>query len=237
MKPSDRVTGLYTDMYAHGVERAWRDAGGADKGANIIRIWNRAGLPAKPRVVELGCGEGAIAEMLAKRGFFGQYDGYDLSDSGIQEARARDVPGATFHLGTGDKMPMGDDSADLVILSHVVEHLEHPRTLIYEARRIAKHIIVEVPTELTARLPRDFVWNELGHINHYTAKSIRQLIQTCDLEMLDQFTTNPPHALFGTPTRKQRLSWRIKDAALKIAPPVGRSLFVYHETLLARRPG
>lgn len=45
MEPSDRVAGLYTDMYAQGVGRAWREAGAVDKANNIVRIWTEAGLP------------------------------------------------------------------------------------------------------------------------------------------------------------------------------------------------
>jgi ubiquinone/menaquinone biosynthesis C-methylase UbiE len=238
MKPSDRVTSLYTEMYAQGVERGFRDAGAADKANNIVRIWTEAGLPPHPRVVELGCGEGAIADALAQRGFAETYSGYDISESGIEEARGRKILGASFHVVAGESMPLGDDSADLVVLSHVVEHLEYPRALLYEARRIANHVIVEVPLELNARLPRDYVWNELGHINKYTATSIRQLVQTCDLEMVAEFTSNPSkeHALFGSTSLKRQAQWHVKEFALAVAPRVGRSLFTYHETLLARRP-
>lgn len=125
-----------------------------------------------------------------------------------------------------------------MILTHVAEHLEHPRALLYEARRIATHVIVEVPLELNARLPRDYVWNELGHINKYTATSIRQLVQTCDLEIVAEFTSNPSkgQALFGTTSRKRQMKWYLKELALFAAPRVGRGLFTYHETLLARRP-
>ncbi len=51
--------------------------------------------------------------------------------------------------------------------SHVVEH---PRTLLHEARRVARHVFVEVPLEHNLRLPRDFAADDLGHINAYTRK-------------------------------------------------------------------
>jgi ubiquinone/menaquinone biosynthesis C-methylase UbiE len=225
-------------MYAQGKELAWRDAGAVDKASNIVRVYEQEGLPPHPRIVELGCGEGAIAAALVGRGFPGTYIGFDISQSGIAQALARDVPHASFSVGSGERVAMPDDSADVVILSHVIEHLEHPRTLLYEARRIARYVIVEVPLELNARLPRDYVWDELGHINKYTSTSIRHLVQTCDLQVIAQFTTNPSqaHALFGNPSRKRQLEWRIKQSALSLAPRLARILFTYHETLLARRP-
>jgi ubiquinone/menaquinone biosynthesis C-methylase UbiE len=239
MVVSRRVKGLYEDMYAEGVERAWRDVGAIDKAGNIVRIWQDSGLPASPTVVEIGSGEGAIAAALHQRHFYKMYRGFELSKSGIDEARSRHVPDATFELVEGDIIPVGDDSADVVILSHVVEHLEHPRTLLYEARRIARHTVVEVPLELNARMPRDYVWDELGHINKYTSSSIRHLIQTCDLEIVRQITTNPSRAvsLFNNPSRKRQLSWQVKDLALRAVPRLARSVLTYHETVLARRPG
>lgn len=238
MVVSARVSRLYADMYASGAERARRDAGAVDKADNIVRICQLAGLPARPRVVEIGCGEGAVAAALAGRGFFETYTGFDFSESGITEARSRDIPGAEFHVSSGDGVDLPDDSVDLVVLCHVVEHLEHPRALLYEARRLAKSVVVEVPLELNARLPRDYVWDAVGHINKYTATSIRQLVQTCDLEVQQQFTTNPSQAqaLFGNVTVKRRIVWQFKQQALVVAPRVARAVFTYHETLLARRP-
>jgi ubiquinone/menaquinone biosynthesis C-methylase UbiE len=237
MEITGRVKGLYTDMYAGGVERAWRDVGAIDKGGNIARLWREAGLPASPRVVEIGCGEGAIGAALQDLNFFGDYLGFDFSESGIAEAESREVPGATFAVNSGDGVPVADDGADLVVLSHVVEHLEHPRTLLHEAARIAEYTVVEVPLELHSRTPRDYVFDDLGHINKYTATSIRHLLQSCGFEVLGQITTNPSRsvALFNDGSLKRRLMWQVKERLLKVSQPLARSLFTYHETLLVRR--
>jgi ubiquinone/menaquinone biosynthesis C-methylase UbiE len=234
---SNRIDNLYQDMYANDVERLWRDVGAIDKGANILRAWSRAGFRSRPKVVEIGCGEGAIAEYLAQVEFFESYVGFDLSSSGISSAIKRDVRGARFIQVDGETMPFKSDNADLVIMSHVIEHLEHPRALIYEARRIAPWLIVEVPLELNARSPRDHVWDDLGHINKYTALSIRHLVQTCDLEVVEQMTTNPSRAvaLFSDSSEMHKLQWRLKEACLFVSPRLARSMFTYHETLLAQR--
>jgi ubiquinone/menaquinone biosynthesis C-methylase UbiE len=235
---SRRVKGLYDGAYAHGVEPEWRDLGALDKAGNIVRVWRAAGLPDRPTVVEIGCGDGAIAAALQQQQFFGTYQGFELSQSGVEEARARKVPGATFTLTEGDQIPAEDHSADLVVLCHVVEHLEHPRTLLYEASRIARHVVVEVPLELNTRTPRDYVWDTLGHINKYSSTSIRHLIQTCDLEVVGQITTNPSLAVaaYNDSSRKRKLEWQLKERGLALVPAVARSLFTYHETILARRP-
>jgi hypothetical protein len=222
-------------MYADGVEHDWRDVGAKDKAANIVRLCVDVLRPGRTLVVEIGCGEGAIAEALHDMNFFAEYRGYDLSQSGIEEARLRGVPGTAFAVVDGDSIPEAEGSADLVILSHVVEHLEHPRTLLYEARRIGNHVLIEVPLELNWRTPRDYVWDDLGHINKYTSTSIRHLVQTCGYKVLKQITTNPSQdvALFRGASLRGRVKWRIKNAFLSYAPVLARSLFTYHETILA----
>ena len=237
MTVSSRYKDLYDGSYAGGTAREWRDAGAVGKAANIARVWREAGLPARPRIVEIGCGEGAVAAALARMNFPGSYLGFDLSASGIDEARGRKIPDTTFAVVDGDRVPVDDDSADVVIMSHVVEHLEHPRILLYEARRIASTVVIEVPLELHVRTPRDYVWTDLGHINSYTSTSIRHLVQSCDFDVLGQITTNPDRsvALFHGATAKRRFAWRVKESLLTVAPPLARGAFTYHETLVARR--
>ncbi|MBA3741942.1 class I SAM-dependent methyltransferase [Sporichthya sp.] len=234
MKPNATISRLYQDMYAHSALRAWRDAGAVSKADNVIRAHRAAGLPSAPRVIELGCGEGALAAELLRRSFPGSYLGMDISTSGIEEARARAIPGADFRLTAGGHVDLADGCADLAILSHVVEHLEHPRVLLYEAKRIASHVLVEVPLELHWRTPRDYHLDALGHINKYTARSIRHLAQSSGFEVLNQFTTNPGHARFGDASLGRNLSWRVKDIALRTVPLAARTCFTFHETLMLR---
>lgn len=234
---SEAIQQIYTDRYEGGAERAWRDAGACDKAANIERAWRFTGESERPRIVELGCGEGAVAAALARHDFFADFRGYDISPSGIEEASARNVPLASFTTSDRFLRNIDSNSADLVVLSHVVEHLEHPRELLYQAHRLAPWTIIEVPTELNIGAPKDYVVDSLGHINKYNALSIRHLVQSCGFEVVTQFTSNPSRdvALFYRNTGRARLKWQTKEAALKVVPPLARHLFTYHETLLARR--
>lgn len=235
---SPAIRALYEDQYAGGVERDVRAAGARDKVDNIVRAIARAGIPTVRRIVEIGSGEGALAAEMSLRGMFESYRGFDVSSSGIEEATSRGLAAAEFTLIGGGSIPVPDDSADLVVMSHVVEHLEHPRILLREAGRIAEHVLVEVPLELNARMPRDYRVDALGHINKYTSGSIRHFVQSCDFDVLCQFTTNPPHALHGEKwTRRRRLDFAIKNVSLRATPQLARAMFTYHETLLLRRLG
>ena len=48
-----------------------------------------------------------------------------------------------------------------------------------------------VPLELTVRLPDDHSFGNTGHINYYSRKSVRRLVQSCGFEVVRQVVRNP----------------------------------------------
>ena len=133
----------------------------------------------------------------------------------------------------GYSTPYDNKKFDLAILSHVVEHVEYPRTLLYEAKRIAKYVFVEVPLEDTIRLPLDFHFDKVGHINFYTPKTIRALIQTCNLKVIDQKTTNPSKEVYTFQKGKKGLvNFYIKEYLLKFFPRLATEIFTYHSSVI-----
>jgi hypothetical protein len=111
--------------------------------------------------------------------------------------------------------------------------VEHPRQLLYEAARVAKYVFVEVPLEDTIRLPDDFVFDKVGHINFYSSKTIRRLLQSCNLRIIRQIITNPAK---GTFTHKKGakglINYYVKQFLLRAAPRVATRIFTYHAALV-----
>lgn len=227
---SDELHEHYRYEYTDGAEYEWRRLGALDKADNIVSAWDGP----RPNMIEIGCGEGAVGARLAELGFFASYRGFDISASGITEAQARNIPGATFTVFDGETIPA--ESADLVVMCHVLEHLEHPRQLLAEAHRLAPLLIAEVPLELNRGMPSDYDWNPVGHINKWNRDSFRQLIQSSRFDVLAQFTTNPSRAVQTYNSGpKGAVKWAMKATALRIAPKAARATFTYHDTLIARR--
>jgi len=139
----------------------------------------------------------------------------------------------------GYEVPFDDDAFDLAILSHVLEHVEYPRKLLYEASRVAEYICVEVPLEDTWRLSADFALDPVGHINFYSMKTIRRLVQSCGLEIVDQRVANPSKGLFLYRDKwAGQLKYLIKECLLRLSPGFATRLFTYHFALVCRRsPG
>ena len=189
----------------------------------------------EPQVVEIGCGDGAIIQELARRGFGQSYVGYEVSDSGVRQARERAyAKPSRFELFDGTRLPAEDKTFDLAIVSHVLEHLEEPRQLLKEAARLANYVCVEVPLELNLRTRRDFRWTSVGHINLYNPVVIRHLLQSTGLQVLVEQVTCPgrPVFTFQSPRIRGSLHWAAKAMLLRVAPFVAWRLFTYHGSLL-----
>lgn len=223
----------YDNYYGDEKLAQWRRLGAIDKAANIIELCR--GLEVRS-VLDIGCGDGAVIARLAELNFAAQYRGIDISSSAVATAKARNLQGtAAFERFDGATLPFETGEFDLAYLSHVVEHLEHPRALLYEAKRVARHVIVEVPCEHTARLPRNYSPDPVGHINYYTPVTIRRLVQTCGMVVEKQLTRGCSlEAMKFHQPRLGALQYAIRETTLKVAPKLAPAIFVYHSALLCR---
>lgn len=229
---SRRLKDNYEDYYEDG-DSEWRRLGAADKCANIVSLCRD--LP-HATILEIGAGEGAILKGLSDLGFGEKLHALEISQSGVEAIRSKGIPNLVeCLLFDGYELPYDDVKLDLAVLSHVIEHVEYPRKLLYEAAWIARHVFVEVPLEDTMRLKTDFVFDKVGHINFYSPVTFRRLVQTCNLEVLKQTVTNPSKAV-----HRYRYGWKgtvnyyIKELLLKIFPRLATRVFVYHSSLVCR---
>jgi ubiquinone/menaquinone biosynthesis C-methylase UbiE len=211
----------------------WRALGAIDKADNIR---NLCGAYPHSTVLEIGAGEGSVLQRLADSGFGQRHYALDISASGVERIRGRRIASLVeCSQFDGYTVPYADASFDLAILSHVVEHVEHPRLLINEAARVAEYIYIEVPLEHNRRLARDFVWDSVGHINFYTAQTIRLLVQSCGHEVLEQRQTHPAKAQYQyRQGAKGVFVHLLKDLTLRTMPSVAQGLWTYHSSLLVR---
>jgi hypothetical protein len=225
----------YRDYYKDGASE-WRRLGSLGKVDNIVTLCRHL---APTSVIEIGAGEGSNLRRLAEVDFCKSLWAVDISPTGVNAVVNKSIPTLVeCRLFDGYHVPYADKQFDLAILSHVLEHVEHPRLLIYEAARVAKFVFVEVPLEDTIRLPQDFTFDVVGHIDAYSPRSIRRLLQSCGLSIERQVTTNPAK---GTYTylrgRPGLVNYYTKLLLLRLWPSLATRIFTYHGALLCASGG
>jgi len=188
---SNDVKSAYNDFYTKD-DSEWRMLGAKSKAANIVAVCKSIN-PVK--VLEVGAGDGSILHFLNEWNFGEQLYALEIADTGVSRIRERGldrlIEAKSFD---GYEIPYPDDSFDLVILSHVLEHVEHERILIRELKRIAKNIVVEVPLDYRFGVDKRMKhFLDYGHINMYTPTSLRFLLQSEGLKVVaDTLSMTPP---------------------------------------------
>lgn len=233
IKISDHLVGNYEDYYEDG-DSEWRRLGAMGKVDNIVSL---CGALPRSSILEIGAGEGSILKRLSELDFGEELYALEISPSGVKAIKNKGISRlAECKIFDGYHVPYDNNRFDIAILSHVVEHVEHPRQLLYEASRVAKYVFIEVPLEDTIRLPHDFVFDKVGHINFYSPKTIRRLVQSCNLRVLSQIATNPSKGTYTFQKGyKGLINYYIKQALLTVLPTVATELFTYHGALVCEK--
>jgi ubiquinone/menaquinone biosynthesis C-methylase UbiE len=234
---ANTLIGHYDQYFATQQQLAWYELMAVDKSRNVMEICRD--VP-HDSILDVGAGSGAVLRKLDEADFGTKLFAVDISPSGLQALRAT----AWKHLVEarefdGYRIPYADDAFDLAILSHVVEHVEHPRLLLREAARVAKHLYIEVPLEFNRsnrRMKRDFKLDATGHINFYSPDLIRLLVQTCGLLVLRQEARHfSPSAYTFHGSKRRLINYWIKELMLRMAPHWALALFNYHCGILCAK--
>lgn len=96
--------------------------------------------PPSARVVEIGCGTGAIARLIAARPGIAEVVGVDPSPILVERARHASgaISNASFQVADGREVPEPDSSFDVAVLHRVLSHAPAPEELLAEAHRLLR---------------------------------------------------------------------------------------------------
>jgi ubiquinone/menaquinone biosynthesis C-methylase UbiE len=133
-------------------------------------------------VVEIGCGEGELLSRLSAWRPARQQFGFDVSREILEQARRH--PGITVALQSAEALALADRSADLVIASEVLEHLNDPQAALREIARVARRrVILSVPREPIWRVLNCArlryladLGNTPGHLQHFSTRAFVDLV-------------------------------------------------------------
>ena len=155
-------------------------------------------VPMGSRVLDLGCGDGAMLEHLQKhRGCSGY--GVELDDANVLACARRGVEVLQLNLDQGLKL-FGDQSFDVVLQIDTLQHLRNAETMLVETARVGRIGIVAFPNfahwpnrlsvllgrmPVTRRLP--YQWYNTPNIRVGTHADFRALAEQNGLRILDSF--------------------------------------------------
>jgi SAM-dependent methyltransferase len=98
-------------------------------------VFERAGVKAGTRLLDVGCGSGLAVQMATALG--AKVSAIDASDRLLAIARER-VPAADFHQGDLEELPFGDGEFDLVTGFNSFQYAGNPVVALREGTRVAK---------------------------------------------------------------------------------------------------
>ena len=173
-------------------------------------------VPQAARVLDLGCGDGALLAYLQKeRGCTGY--GIEIDDANVLACVQRGVNVIQLNLDEGLSL-FDDASFDVVLQIDTLQHLRNAEVMLRETARVGKTGIVAFPNfahwpnrlailrgrmPVTKRLP--YAWYDTPNIRVGTFKDFEALADKNQLKLLDAFGLQDgqevrwqPNALAGT---------------------------------------
>jgi SAM-dependent methyltransferase len=199
----------------------WRELGGKYKAENIQLL--SAGLGAR-RVLDCGAGEGSVLKWLSEAGCFEELHAVDISASGVERIKGRKLAQlAEVQIFDGYRLPYPDGHFDLAYSTHVIEHVEHPRVLLRELKRVSRHQILEVPLDYRVGIDRGVTGSlKIGHINIYTPSLFRFLVKSEGLEVVaERLTKLAPEVLRYAWYKREGRPYDVVREAKLVLRPVG----------------
>lgn len=148
------------------------------------------------RVLDIGCGEGAIAGLVKDR--YKEICGVDISEKALVEAEKKGMRVKKVNLNH-EALPYPENFFNAVVCLDVIEHILEPFGLIEEMRRVLKTrgtLILMTPNfrklknililTLKGKFPKtsnDIIGWDGGHIHYFTFKDIKYILEKHDFKI------------------------------------------------------
>lgn len=143
------------------------------------RLLNQV-YPARGKLLEIGSGLGFLLAEFKKDG----WDVFGVEPDGSYCQHAKEELGIECSNTVLEKAALPDESFDVVVMNHVIEHLSDPLSTLREINRVLKprgHLVVETPRYDTLMFKllgqRERSINCVGHTYFFTVRTLKNLYE------------------------------------------------------------
>jgi 2-polyprenyl-3-methyl-5-hydroxy-6-metoxy-1,4-benzoquinol methylase len=138
-------------------------------------------------LLEIGFGSGKVLNEMSKLGW--DVQGVDFDDENVRQVRTQ--YGLAVHSGLLEEIKYPDDYFDAIFLSHVIEHVHDPISLIKECERILKEqgmIVLLTPNAESLShiyFKSHYLGNDVPrHLSLFSKKTINELARRSDVHVV-----------------------------------------------------
>jgi len=220
MPPS---SAFYQNVYRRNVaaEAEWLQIGAKAKADSVDLLTSTLSRPVDV-LCEMGCGTGAVLAECRHRRLARSYIGVDSSKDAldwIRRSYGESIRLIYHDLDQG--APKLDVFADLVVISHVLEHLNQPEILLAGLRGKCACVMAEAPLE-NQPVPRGKAWvrsrlfgqarwdNQAGHVQFFSKASFRELLVRCGWKIIGEriYLAYGKHAILYATRKNGSPPWK-----------------------------
>lgn len=148
------------------------------------------GIQSDDVVLDLGCNLGEISYFIAEKAE--EVLGIDYNNNAIQEAiknykRSNLI---FLHAEALDYLSVNSKKFDVLILSHILEHLDNPKKFLNDYKNYFSKIYIELPdferyylNKYREDLKLPLIYSDTDHINEFDRDDILNLLNECGLSI------------------------------------------------------
>ncbi len=142
-------------------------------------------------VLDLGCKHGVLSNFIAAKAK--KVVGIDFDEEAIKVARNKfQKNNLNFEVGEASEyLNKQTEKFDVLILSHILEHLENPRIFLLQFKEHFELIYIEVPdfdryylNHYRKDKKLNLIYSDNDHVHEFDRYELREIINDCKLQIL-----------------------------------------------------
>ena len=143
--------------------------------------------------MDLGCGKGFVTSLVAD--LSRKVTGIDHDKQAIELARSKyPKDNLEFHcVDAKEFLEKNSEKYDVLILSHILEHIDEPEVFLQSYKSFFRYIYVELPDfdgTILNHFRKDqqmrLIYSDMDHVSEFDKKELKAIFSECGIEVLQE---------------------------------------------------